>query len=435
MATLALAISDVLVMNCWHSKLGRQSNYDVLRTAFAEHLKMFPKDADGSLQRTKIVYVNHDQPSDSNVAEVEEIVKMDLMNVWEQVPKPPEYKGNTLSDFFDITCVGLPHMRAQPQAYSQSLKQLRGLFSGPGADGTFQDCFSKWINPESLAIHVQKTWKDSADVKLISEPTSDELAALYTCDKAYSAARETSKSKLQAWTLQVARGRPVKGYGELASGLFNETMHLYDSKTASCASSASADQKREALRGVMVINLGQLMNKQCAMLQRAAMKRLKDTLMGHVGRQGMAQDWQMQAAKKSCMDWFSSQLEELKIVGLDEIRIRSNLAQRVDGVLQAYLNQFNDSPAVQLATVQRMEAQVRNGASKGPRRCKVGVGLTGMVRAQGNGNLQTFCGYNHGLNNVALMFANDRDTPVDSRTPSNIPPFRIQPKLKFDISV
>ena len=64
------------------------------------------------------------------------------------------------------------------------------------------------------------------------------------------------------------------------------------------------------------------------------------------------------------------------------------------------------------------------------------LSLVGAVRSKwygGQGAVQSFVGYTSGLNSAHLMFSNDGNVPNQDGT--DLPFFRWQPKLNFDIAL
>ncbi|CAN0417727.1 unnamed protein product, partial [Discosporangium mesarthrocarpum] len=69
---------------------------------------------------------------------------------------------------------------------------------------------------------------------------------------------------------------------------------------------------------------------------------------------------------------------------------------------------------------------------RGRRGMGVGLGLVGMVRPSGYGNLQGYGGYRMGPHTITMGYSNDADLP-DSLIDGEKPPlFRFQPKLNLD---
>ena len=76
------------------------------------------------------------------------------------------------------------------------------------------------------------------------------------------------------------------------------------------------------------------------------------------------------------------------------------------------------------------------GGGKVPRGLHYGLSLVGAVRSKwygGQGAVQSFVGYTNGLNSAHLMFSNDGNVPNQDGT--DLPFFRWQPKLNFDIAL
>lgn len=96
---------------------------------------------------------------------------------------------------------------------------------------------------------------------------------------------------------------------------------------------------------------------------------------------------------------------------------------------------YLESPAVQLEAIGAMRRKTAGGG-KVPRGLHYGLSLVGAVRSKwygGQGAVQSFVGYTAGLNSAHLMFSNDGNVPNQDGT--DLPFFRWQPKLNFDIAL
>lgn len=104
---LALALSDVLLINMWTQDIGRYgaSNYGLLEVIFECNLKLF-----GQQSAKKLLFVLRDfNDVGNNYSNFMNQISVDIDTIWGKIYKPDKYKDKRAQDFFDIEFCMLPH--------------------------------------------------------------------------------------------------------------------------------------------------------------------------------------------------------------------------------------------------------------------------------------------------------------------------------------
>jgi len=234
----------------------------------------------------------------------------------------------------------------------------------------------------------------------------------------------------------VAKGRLVRGFGPAASTMMASALGSFDDAVSDCYASSAPmlAQRRQRLAKALQNDVNELYMKQHRTLSLSTIARYKSQLIKVVGRSGSVAEWQQDSLRKNAEKHFDAAIGQLMVTGVGEAT-RAQLTTAFGKQLTEVTQKFLESPPTQLQAIAAMRRKTGK-AHKPPRGVRAGLGLVGAVRSKyggGQGNLQTYAGYQDGLNSAHIMFANDGNIADSSGAE---PPFwRWQPKLNFDIAV
>lgn len=178
----------------------------------------------------------------------------------------------------------------------------------------------------------------------------------------------------------------------------------------------------------------ELYAKQHRVLTIRTINQFKQQLLKVAGRSGSVQQWQQESIRANAEKRFDADLANLMVDGLAGPS-RQQLTTAFGQQLTDVAGKLMQSSAMQLQAIAAMGRRVRK-AGKPPRGIRYGLGIVGAARSKiggGQGNLQTYAGYQSGLNSAHFMFANDGLIPDSSG--AEPAPLRFQPKVNFDISI
>jgi len=105
----SLALAEVLIVNMWHTDVGRYNagNIALLKTVFELNLQLFSKKGGN---KTLILFLIRDHiPRETPLEKLKGIILKDMGNIWESLIKPPEFINSKAEDFFDFQFTALPH--------------------------------------------------------------------------------------------------------------------------------------------------------------------------------------------------------------------------------------------------------------------------------------------------------------------------------------
>lgn len=175
--------------------------------------------------------------------------------------------------------------------------------------------------------------------------------------------------------------------------------------------------------------IGQMYHDQIATLEQTALRRLQGELLLHKSAPDAA------VRKQALL--FETVVEDLQVpsLGLTREKAVRELAPKLNDMVES----FPDSPLAQIQRARKVDAAVAQPKkkTKGGPSVGWGVDLVAVLRPDGFGTLQGFCGYNLGQHSITLGVHNDADEPgVLAQFGGVRPPLlRFQPKLRLDVEL
>lgn len=423
-ATLALALADVLIFNLWAADLGRYeaAGYSLLRTIFMEHVRIFQ----GEPVKTLIVFVIRDHDDDSPLDSLKSILLNDIQTLWSDI----DANGASLSDLFSFEFVSLPHIRHRKVQFDEAVNDLAQRFSDPShAKYLLHPDYSRKIPVEGVCNYAEVVWKDTDQDKSVELPGKKDLVAAYRCDVAYDAQQRPSLAQLNRWTSEVDRGNTIPAFGVKASNLLESALTKYDRDTLSHASSPIRAKKRSELQSSLQSRVRSLFNKQILLLQNAALQRFKKILLSKVTNPMYERETPI--ALRSVDEWFARNAESLLVPSM-RLSYRS-ARQEVQNALHTYGEGFANSPTAQLQAMQQMERQAQRAPPR-QRNIEFGLGINAACRPRGFGNFQLITGYARGPHTMQFTLVNDKDA-AEQEGQGQVPFFRIQPTINTTVDL
>ncbi|CAM9385750.1 unnamed protein product [Ectocarpus sp. 6 AP-2014] len=426
------ALSDVVLMNLWRSDLGRSvaSNVRTIKTLFSEKLQEIAaagltgdleevdSSAAAAFRPTPVVVAVHDCDPGADTDALEWAVMEEMLAVWREVDHP---SGATLQECFDIQVLAIPHPRYHAVAYAtaiEALKQKLQTMEASTATAGFRD-------------RVTRAWQAVRDAGATMIPAKSEMVALYKVDSAYGEVMGSADMQLKSWRQTVGAGRVVGDFGERSTKLYRSSVKAFDTKTVRFSTSATRATKRAALLSTMETGIKELYARQLSMLCARALKSYKAALMKLLGDDVLNEESEANVLRQTLFSFeadATSLVPDMFSLGFEDEY------EELEADLQEFSEKFADSPAAQAKAVQKVDTKVQK--PKGERSVGFGLGLVGMVRQEGYGNLQGFTGYRAGPHTITMGYANDASLPdASGGAAGKVPLLRLQPKLNVDIDL
>lgn len=259
-------------------------------------------------------------------------------------------------------------------------------------------------------------------------------SAFLTCRAAYAKYAKGARAKVASFRARVARGLVVDDFGAQAEALLERTLGGFDGETLAAAGislvAAYRLENRLQLQALVEEVIEDLFESQTENLGKSVMKKFKRQLLG-----SETSDTQMDdnaAAVRNAAFAFETTMEALEVPSLGLVKDKP--VRDFSEKLTDALTKFPDSPEAKLKRLSAVKKTTSKERKPASRALDFGLDLVAMIRPDGFGSLQGFCGYNLGGNSITVGVANDADDPqVIAQMGGVRPPLiRVQPKLKVD---
>lgn len=255
-------------------------------------------------------------------------------------------------------------------------------------------------------------------------------AALQKCLRAV-------RAKVSAMDNRVSRGLWMESFGAVATELLDKKLAAFDSETLSASGLPLVAPYRRELRQQLKTYLEgaitNLFNQQVQNLQQASLKRFTKQLVQNLQSEN-ANELNAAALRKESF-YFETVVEELQVPALG--LTKGKVVRDTSSLLNDALQNFGDSPAAKIARTKKTEKVVKKERKPSEPAWNIGLDLVAVLRPDGFGSLQGFCGYQWRGNSLTVGVHNDADDPqVIAQFGGVRPPLlRVQPKLRVDLEL
>eukprot|EP00923_Selenidium_pygospionis_P054070 GHVN01094167.1.p1 GENE.GHVN01094167.1~~GHVN01094167.1.p1 ORF type:complete len:857 (+),score=248.70 GHVN01094167.1:176-2746(+) len=277
----------------------------------------------------------------------------------------------------------------------------------------------------------------------LRELTGTLLSASAASDVIRMMKEELSEVRARVESLTV-----VSGFGKKVGMCLRRAVKRYRILTEPVVGTSAHASITAATVAALEKPIKRMIARQVQVLQREAKSmfegKLLDEVMKSSGEEREVTSDAFVRAVTETLNWLSSQLSSLipppdvgTPLGMELTSLPSAVLSQSATSLMETAKSFGASPKAQLLMRRLSVGDAdRDAIRKPPRGMKMGVGLTGMVRGGGAGNLQAVGNYQIGPLSLNMGYANDRDLP-ESRLPdgSKPPSLRFQPKVHFDVQL
>ena len=269
--------------------------------------------------------------------------------------------------------------------------------------------------------------------------TPSTAKAFVEVGNAFSYYTRIARAKVASWKSRVARGLMVDDFGSSASELLQMVMQGFDSDTLSAAGLALvADYRvdmRASLQTFVETGITDVFNGLLENLEKKTLKRFNEALLKTMNDPPESVMNSNAATLRRETFAFEKVAEKfaVPVLGLNKDKAIRDFTAKLNDALMA----FPDSPAAKIKRTQQTKKVVSKNKKPGQRSVDLGLDLVAMLRPDGFGSLQGFCGYQIGGNSITFGVHNDADDPqVIAQFGGVRPPLlRVQPKLRVDVEM
>jgi len=266
----SLALSDVLIVNMWHTDVGRYAagNIALLKTVFEQHLLLFGK---ARSRKTLIMFVIRDHlAAETPLTKLQTIIMKDMVGIWEGLQKPDEFSNSKMDDFFVFSFTGLPHKILAANEFSQGVENLRKRFlEAKTPDWIFKEISAKDVPSDGVAAYASSIWQTIRENKDLDLPSQKEMLAMFRCDEIMETVLKVFTQSITPIKSSLEKGH-VEEFGRKITEISNTVLGLYDTPASRYHPEVAA-RKRSQLAGTMNTELFSMFTKQ---LQKISEKSL-----------------------------------------------------------------------------------------------------------------------------------------------------------------
>ena len=230
-----LAMSDVLMINMWTNDIGRYtaSNYGILKVVFEQNLKLFQQESE-----KKIIIVLRDFDSSvDDLSKLKEGIMSDMIKIWNEIPKPEEFKDQPCSKYFKFEFITLAHKFYQTEKFNQGIEEIKERLkrgkddnkTGANANSIFNLVnYDKNVPIDGFYKYCLDIWTNILNNKDLNIPGQKEMLARFKCDEIKLMSINAVEQKIN--DLEMSSSIEVlKDFNERANNILKEVLENYDS--------------------------------------------------------------------------------------------------------------------------------------------------------------------------------------------------------------
>ena len=229
-----LAMSDVLMINMWTNDIGRYtaSNYGVLKVVFEQNLKLFQQESE-----KKIIIVLRDFNNEvEDISKLKESIMADMIKIWNEIPKPDEFKGQPCSKYFKFEFITLAHKFYQPEKFNKGIEEIKERLirgkddkkTGANANSIFNLVdYDKNVPIDGFYKYCLNIWTNILNNKDLNIPGQKEMLARFKCEEIKMASLALVESKINDLEMESA-SNVMPDFGSKASVILKEALDNYN---------------------------------------------------------------------------------------------------------------------------------------------------------------------------------------------------------------
>ena len=229
-----LAMTDVLMINMWTNDIGRYtaSNYGILKVVFEQNLKLFQQESE-----KKIIIVLRDFDSSvDDLSKLKEGIMSDMIKIWNEIPKPEEFKDQPCSKYFKFEFITLAHKFYQTEKFNQGIEEIKERLkrgkddnkTGANANSIFNLVnYDKNVPIDGFYKYCLDIWTNILNNKDLNIPGQKEMLARFKCEEIKMASLNLVDQKINELELE-STSKIMDDFGERAKDILKQALDNYD---------------------------------------------------------------------------------------------------------------------------------------------------------------------------------------------------------------
>ena len=229
-----LAMSDVLMINMWTNDIGRYtaSNYGVLKVVFEQNLKLFQQESE-----KKIIIVLRDFDSKvDDISKLKEGIMSDMYKIWNEIPKPDEFKDQPCTKYFKFEFLTLAHKFYQTEKFNQGIEEIKQRLkrgkddrkTGANTDSIFNLVdYDKNVPIDGFYKYCHDIWNNILNNKDLNIPGQKEMLSRFKCEEIKTASLNLVEQKINDLEIE-STSNIMEDFGEKVKEILNQALNNYD---------------------------------------------------------------------------------------------------------------------------------------------------------------------------------------------------------------
>ena len=229
-----LAMSDVLMINMWTNDIGRYtaSNYGVLKVVFEQNLKLFQQESE-----KKIIIVLRDFDNEvDDISKLKEGIMSDMYKIWNEIPKPDEFKDQPCTKYFKFEFLTLAHKFYQTEKFNQGIEEIKQRLkrgkddrkTGANTDSIFNLVdYDKNVPIDGFYKYCHDIWNNILNNKDLNIPGQKEMLSRFKCEEIKTASLNLVEQKINDLEIE-STSNIMEDFGEKVKEILNQALNNYD---------------------------------------------------------------------------------------------------------------------------------------------------------------------------------------------------------------
>lgn len=188
----------------------------------------------------------------------------------------------------------------------------------------------------------------------------------------------------------------------------------FRTRTLGCTLAKEKADRIRQLLDIVQTSVASLFRQQLLILQQDSIRSFRKTLQSAISGDDTTLPERLQQNLKQALFEFRAKSADIDVpaFSLSSEALYADVSSSLEGLLK----DFPESATAKLATLKKLERQVRKQKKKpGNRAINLALSIVGMIRPPGNGNLQGWGTYASSVSGIPLDFLfgiqNDGDSP------------------------
>lgn len=226
---LCLAISDCVIINLWYHSLGNLtgSNYGLLKTVMEANLELAEGsgiDGTSGSHKTVLCFCIRDWFPELAPLETvrQKIVNGYMMDIWNEIKKPDNYKNVPMENLFHVEIFGFNHALVKKDEFLDDSVKFREAWKNKIRPKTY----SRQVPSDGFFYYAQNILNTVKEQSHLDIPTQREMLANIRCQEIKSTVLASAASKINEMLVE-AQEKQLENFNDSVTALLTSVVKEY----------------------------------------------------------------------------------------------------------------------------------------------------------------------------------------------------------------